>query len=59
MAQFQTFHELGNVVGAITLGSLLDLMNKNFSAMYLVSAAVVSSGLVFFGILGKEHRRTN
>jgi predicted MFS family arabinose efflux permease len=59
MAQFQTFHELGNVVGAITLGSLLDLMNKNFSAMYLVSAAVVSSGLVFFGIFGKEHQRTN
>ena len=59
MAQFQTFHELGNVVGAIMLGSLLDMMDKNFSAMYLVSAAVVSSGLVLFGIFGKEHQGGN
>ncbi len=59
MAQFQTFHDLGNVVGAITLGSLLDLFDRNFSAMYLVSAALVSLGLVLFGIFGKENRRTN
>ena len=59
MAQFQTFHDLGNVVGAITLGSLLDLLDRNFSAMYLISAALVSLGLVLFGIFGKEQRRTN
>ena len=59
MAQFQTFHDLGNVVGAITLGSLLDILDKNFSAMYLVSAALVSFGFVLFGIFGKEQRRTN
>ncbi len=59
MAQFQTFHSLGNVLGAITLGSLLDLLDGNFSAMYLVSAALVSLGLVLFGLFGKEYRRTN
>jgi len=59
MAQFQTFHDLGNVVGAITLGSLLDLLDRNFSAMYFVSAALVSLGLVLFGIFGKEQPRTN
>ena len=56
MAQFQTFHDLGNALGAVALGNFLDQMGKNFSAMYLLSAGVVSSGLLFYGIFGRARR---
>jgi MFS family permease len=54
MAQFQTFHDLGIGIGAMSLGILLDLTNKNFSYLYLVSAVVVIIGSVIFLVFGKQ-----
>ncbi len=56
MAQFQTFHDLGNALGAVALGNFLDLVGKNFSAMYGVAAGVVTSGLLLFGIFSRSRR---
>ena len=53
MAQFQTFHDLGIGIGSVVLGALLDLTAKNFSAMYLISALMVTIGLAIYYILGK------
>ncbi|HEX9878942.1 MAG TPA: MFS transporter [Candidatus Binatia bacterium] len=57
MAQFQTFHELGNMCGTFTLGALLDLTARNFSRMFFVAAAVVASGFVLYIAAGKEPMR--
>jgi len=54
MAQFQTFHDLGIGIGAVVLGVLLDLMHRDFSAMYFVALGVVSLGLAIYAVLGKE-----
>jgi MFS family permease len=45
MAQFQLFYDLGIGIGSLTLGALLDLVNQNFSIMYLASTAVALLGL--------------
>lgn len=54
MAQFQTFHDLGIAVGAVALGALLDLLDNNYSLMYLAAAAVGGSGLALYAVWGKE-----
>jgi len=47
LAQFQLFYDLGIGVGSLTLGVLLDLVDQNFSFMYLVTALVALIGLWF------------
>lgn len=57
MAQFQTFHEVGNMCGTFTLGALLDLTARNFSRMFLVASAVVGTGFLLYAALEKESPR--
>jgi len=45
LAQFQLFYDLGIGIGSLTLGALLDLVNQNFSIMYMATALVALSGL--------------
>lgn len=45
LAQFQLFYDLGIGLGSLSLGALLDLVDQNFSIMYLVTAAVALIGL--------------
>jgi MFS family permease len=45
LAQFQLFYDLGIGIGSLTLGVLLDLVNQNFSIMYLATAIVALIGL--------------
>ena len=45
MAQFQLFYDLGIGIGSLTLGVLLDLVNQNFSIMFLTTAIVALIGL--------------
>lgn len=52
IAQFQLFFDLGIGVGAVALGTLLDLTEQNFSAMYLVTAAIGSVGLIIYWLRG-------
>lgn len=47
LAQFQLFYDLGIGIGSLTLGVLLDLVDQNFSFMYLVTALVALIGLWF------------
>jgi MFS family permease len=44
LAQFQLFYDLGIGIGSLTLGALLDLVDQNFSIMYLTTAAVALVG---------------
>jgi MFS family permease len=45
LAQFQLFYDLGIGMGSLSLGALLDLVDQNFSIMYLVTAVVALIGL--------------
>jgi len=45
LAQFQLFYDLGIGIGSLTLGALLDLVNQNFSIMYMATAVVALIGL--------------
>jgi MFS family permease len=45
LAQFQLFYDLGIGIGSLTLGVLLDLVNQNFSIMYVATAVVALIGL--------------
>jgi MFS family permease len=45
LAQFQLFYDLGIGIGSLTLGVLLDLIDQNFSIMYLTTATVALVGL--------------
>jgi MFS family permease len=45
LAQFQLFYDLGIGIGSLTLGVLLDLVDQNFSIMYLATAFVALIGL--------------
>lgn len=45
LAQFQLFYDLGIGIGSLTLGALLDLVDQNFSTMYLATAVVALAGL--------------
>ena len=45
LAQFQLFYDLGIGIGSLTLGVLLDLVDQNFSIMYLATAIVALIGL--------------
>jgi MFS family permease len=47
LAQFQLFYDLGIGIGSLTLGALLDLVNQNFSIMYMATALVALLGLWF------------
>jgi MFS family permease len=45
LAQFQLFYDLGIGIGSLTLGALLDLVDQDFSIMYLTTAVVALTGL--------------
>jgi MFS family permease len=45
LAQFQLFYDLGIGIGSLTLGALLDLVDQDFSIMYLTTAVVALIGL--------------
>ena len=45
LAQFQLFYDLGIGIGSLTLGTLLDQVDQNFSIMYLTTAFVALIGL--------------
>jgi MFS family permease len=45
LAQFQLFYDLGIGIGSLTSGALLDVVNQNFSIMYLTTALVALFGL--------------
>ena len=45
LAQFQLFYDLGIGIGSLTLGALLDLVDQDFSIMYLTTAIVAMIGL--------------
>lgn len=45
LAQFQLFYDLGIGMGSLSLGALLDLVDQNFSIMYLATAVVALIGL--------------
>ncbi|MGH7796530.1 MAG: MFS transporter [Candidatus Binatia bacterium] len=45
LAQFQLFYDLGIGIGSLTLGALLDLVDQDFSTMYLTTAVVALAGL--------------
>lgn len=45
LAQFQLFYDLGIGIGSLTLGALLDLVDQDFSVMYLAAAGVALIGL--------------
>lgn len=45
LAQFQLFYDLGIGIGSLALGALLDLVDQNFSMMYMATAVVASAGL--------------
>jgi MFS family permease len=45
LAQFQLFYDLGIGIGSLTLGALLDLVDQDFSIMYLTTALVALIGL--------------
>jgi len=45
LAQFQLFYDLGIGIGSLTLGVLLDLVDQNFSIMYVATAIVALIGL--------------
>ena len=45
LAQFQLFYDLGIGIGSLTLGVLLDLVDQDFSIMYLATAVVALIGL--------------
>jgi MFS family permease len=45
LAQFQLFYDLGIGLGSLTLGVLLDLVNQNFSIMYLATGVVAATGI--------------
>jgi len=52
LAQFQLFYDLGIGLGSMMLGTFLDMTNQNFSAMYLVAAAVGALGLLIYWLRG-------
>jgi MFS family permease len=45
LAQFQLFYDLGIGIGSLTLGALLDLVDQDFSIMYVATAVVAAIGL--------------
>lgn len=45
LAQFQLFYDLGIGIGSLTTGALLDVVNQNFSIMYLATTLVAVIGL--------------
>lgn len=45
LAQFQLFYDLGIGIGSLTMGALLDLVDQDFSIMYLTTAVVALIGL--------------
>ncbi len=48
MAQYQCFYDFGMGLGSLALGAFLDLVQQNFSIMYLASALVALAGLWFY-----------
>ena len=54
LAQFQFFYDLGLGLGSMVLGTFLDMTNQNFSAMYLVAAAVGAVGLLIYWFRSQE-----
>lgn len=48
LAQFQFFYDLGIGLGSFTMGAFLDMVDQNFSAMYLVTAGVAFLGLIIY-----------
>lgn len=53
MAQYQCFYDLGIGLGSLALGVLLDLVEQNFTIMYLTTAAVSFVGLWYYSAKGK------
>ena len=47
LAQFQLFYDLGIGVGSLSLGALLDLVDQDFSIMYVATAVIAAIGLWF------------
>lgn len=47
LAQFQLFYDLGIGIGSLSLGALLDLVDQDFSTMYVATAIVALMGLWF------------
>ena len=45
LAQFQLFYDLGIGIGSLTLGALLDVVDQDFSIMYVATAVVAAIGL--------------
>lgn len=45
LAQFQLFYDLGIGVGSLSLGALLDLVDQDFSIMYVATAVIAAIGL--------------
>ena len=54
LAQFALCFDLGIGLGSITLGFLLDRINQNYSAMYLVATTVATVGFVLFAALSRR-----
>lgn len=52
MAQFQLFFDLGIGIGAVLLGGLLDIINQNFSLMYLASVTIGLIGMLRYWLKG-------
>ncbi|MGE5302844.1 MAG: MFS transporter [Alphaproteobacteria bacterium] len=48
LAQYQCFYDLGVGLGAMALGTLLDMVEQNFSIMYLTTVAVSFAGLCLY-----------
>lgn len=48
IAQFQVFFDLGMGLGALVLGTFLDLVDQNFSAMYLAATGAAVAGLALY-----------
>lgn len=48
IAQYQLFFDLGIGLGSVALGALLDVVDRNFSTMYLAATAVGAVGLAIY-----------
>jgi MFS family permease len=48
LAQYQCFYDLGIGLGSMVLGALLDIVDQNFSIMYLTTVAVSFAGLCLY-----------
>jgi MFS family permease len=48
IAQYQLFFDLGIGLGSVALGALLDMVDRNFSTMFLAATAVGAVGLAIY-----------